>query len=190
VPAVLGTDVQRLRQILVNNDWFMDVLRTVRQINPTQWVVGSGVIRNAVWDQLHGFTEPTPTRDVDVAYFDEPNIDRQRDQIIAAQLQQLRPDVPWEVKNQAGVHLWYETRFGRPIAKASSITDAISMWPETATSVGVRLLPHDSLHVVAPCGLDDLLGMVLRRNKRQIPRELFSNGCATSAYRRSGHKWR
>jgi hypothetical protein len=47
------------------------------------------------------------------------------------------------------------------------------MWPETATSVGVRLLIDDRLEVVAPCGVSDLLGLVLRRNRRQISRESF-----------------
>jgi hypothetical protein len=71
--------------------------------------------------------------------------------------------VPWEVTNQAGVHLWYTTKFGYPIEPIRSIEDAVARWPETATSVAVRLRADDTLQVVAPVGLDDLLGMVLRR---------------------------
>ena len=41
-------------------------------------------------------------------------------------------------------------------------------WPETATAVAVRLLADDRLQVVAPCGLDDLFGMVCRRNPRRV----------------------
>jgi hypothetical protein len=44
----------------------------------------------------------------------------------------------------------------------------VSTWPETATSIAVRLLANDELHVVAPCGLADLFGMVLRRNPRTV----------------------
>jgi hypothetical protein len=166
-------DVKRLRRILGENDWLIDVLRVVRGLDPPEWVVGSGVIRNVVWDRLHGFDRPTPTRDVDVAYFDESDVRRERDEEFAVRLRAVRPDIPWEVTNQAGVHLWYEAKFGYPIPMARSIDDAVGMWPETATSVAVRLLPDDSLYVIAPCGLKDLLGLRLRRNPRQISREFF-----------------
>jgi uncharacterized protein len=165
--------VERLCRILGDNSWFMDVLRVVREVDPPNWVVGAGALRNVVWDRLHGFDEPTPVRDVDVAYFDESDLGRERERAFAARLCGLRPDLPWEVTNQAGVHLWYEAKFGYPIARARSVEDAVAMWPETATSVAVCLLPDDSLSVVAPCGLADLLGLVLRRNTRQVSRELF-----------------
>jgi hypothetical protein len=32
-----------------------DVLRAARTCNPPEWVVGAGVLRNLVWDHLHGF---------------------------------------------------------------------------------------------------------------------------------------
>ena len=44
----------------------------------------------------------------------------------------------------------------------------MATWPETATAVAVRLLPDDRLQVVAPCGLDDLFGLVCRRNPRRV----------------------
>jgi hypothetical protein len=84
------------------------------------------------------------------------------------------PSASWEVTNQAGVHLWYERRFGYPIPPASSIEDAISRWPETATSVAVTLCADGGVRIIAPVGLDDLLAMRLRRNPRQISRETFA----------------
>jgi uncharacterized protein len=166
-------DVERLREILAANEWFIGVLQAVRAVDPPDWLVGAGVIRNVVWDHLHGFASPTPVRDVDVAYFDASDTARERDHEIAGRLRARRPDVPWEVTNQAGVHLWYEAKFGFPIPPAPSVEDAIAMWPETATSVAVRLLPDDSLYVVAPCGLEDLLGLTLRRNPRQVSEAFF-----------------
>jgi hypothetical protein len=151
----------------------MDLLRVVRTVDPPSWVVGAGAVRNMVWDRLHDFDDPTPIRDVDVAYYDASDLRHERDEDIRARLQEIRADVPWEVTNQAGVHLWYESKFGYPIPRAESIEDAVGMWPETATSVGVRLLRDDTLYVIAPCGLHDLLGMVLRRNTRQVTREFF-----------------
>jgi uncharacterized protein len=49
----------------------------------------------------------------------------------------------------------------------------VASWPETATAVAVRLLPDDHLHVIAPCGLDDLFGLVLRRNPTRVSLDEF-----------------
>ena len=50
----------------------MDVLRVVRQHQlPDSWV-GAGFVRRKVWDNLHGFEEPTPLNDIDVLFFN-PN---------------------------------------------------------------------------------------------------------------------
>ena len=151
----------------------MDVLRAVREVDPPSWVAGAGALRSVVWDRLHDFQQATPIRDVDVAYFDETDLSRGREDEIVAELCARRPDVPWEVTNQAGVHVWYEAKFGYPIPRLRSVEEAVGMWPETATSVAVRLLHDDRVRVVAPCGVDDLLGLVLRRNTRQVSREFF-----------------
>ena len=108
--------VERLAGILRENAWFMAVLRVVCDVDPPNWVVGAGVIRNFVWDRLHGFTDATPIRDVDVAYFAEDDVTGGRDEQIVARLRDRRPDVPWEVTHQAGVQLWYEAKFGYRLA--------------------------------------------------------------------------
>ena len=151
----------------------MDVLRAVREVDPPSWVAGAGALRSVVWDRLHDFQQATPIRDVDVAYFDETDLSRGREDEIVAELCARRPDVPWEVTNQAGVHVWYEAKFGYPIPRLRSVEEAVGMWPETATSVAVRLLHDDRVRVVPPRGVDDLLGLVLRRNTRQVSREFF-----------------
>jgi HAD superfamily phosphoserine phosphatase-like hydrolase len=162
-----------LQSILLADHWFVDVLRAIRHCDPPNWVVGSGVVRNIVWDHLHGFERRTPVKDVDVAIFDPTDPSRGRDEELEAELQGHLPAVPWEVTNQAGVHLWYEREFGTAISPIRSIEDAVSRWPETATAVAVKLLNDDRLDVVAPFGLDDLLQMVLRRNPKQVTREYF-----------------
>jgi hypothetical protein len=134
---------------------------------------GSGVIRNIVWDHLHGHTTPTPVKDVDLVFFDRDDLSTEREEAIEAELRRLEPDVPWEVKNQAAVHLWYEARFGHPLPPLRSLQDAIGTWPETAVAIGVRLLSKDALRVIAPCGLEDLLEMTLRRNPRLVTAAFF-----------------
>jgi hypothetical protein len=166
-------NADRLRELVGQNEWLMRVLRAVRAVELPDWIVGSGAIRNLVWDELHGFTTPTPLNDVDVAFFDPSDVSRERDAAIESRLSELLPGVPWEVTNQAGVHLWYEAKFGIPIPAVTSTRDALGLWPETATAVGVRLERDDALTVVAPLGLDDLFGLVFRRNPAQMTRAIF-----------------
>lgn len=49
----------------------------------------------------------------------------------------------------------------------------MSTWPETATTVGVRLEADDSLTLAAPLGLEDLFALRLRWNPCLVSREIF-----------------
>jgi uncharacterized protein len=151
----------------------MTVLRAVRETRLPEWAVTSGVIRNIVWDRLHGYEDRTVVKDVDVAFYDPADITRERDGRLEEALSARLPKLPWDVTNQAGVHLWYESKFGHPIPAISSLEDGISRNPETATSVGINLGPDEALKVIAPCGLEDLFAMVLRRNPKQVTRDYF-----------------
>jgi uncharacterized protein len=159
---------RELQRLLRANDWFMTVLRAVRECDPPDWLVGGGVIRSTVWDHLHGYDRPTPLADVDVAFFDPQDLRPERDAAVQSQLRGRLPEVPWQAKNQAAVHLWYEERFGHAVPPLTSIEDAVGTWPETATCVAVRLLANGDLRVVAPFGLEDLFAPVLRRNPRRV----------------------
>jgi hypothetical protein len=54
------------------------------------------------------------------------------------------------------------------VTPLASAADGVATWPETATAVAVRLLADDRIQVVAPCGLDDLFGLVCRRNPSRV----------------------
>ena len=166
-------DQQELERILRGDAWFMAVLATVRAADPPDWLVGAGVIRSRVWDHLHGYARATPLSDVDVVFFDPANLRPERDAAVQRDLAARRPDVPWEATNQAAVHHWYPIHFGVAVPPLVSSADGVGTWPETATSVAVRLQPDDSLQIIAPCGLADLLGLVLRRNPRRVSQAFF-----------------
>ncbi len=126
-----------------------------------------------VWNRLHGYPDDAHLKDVDVAYFDPEDLSRGMDEAVEAALAARSPDVAWDAKNQAAVHLWYEKRFGFAVPPLRSVEDGIATYPETATSVSVRLTDRGELYVHAPCGLEDLFGLVLRRNPRRVPPEVF-----------------
>ena len=137
------------------------------------WLVGGGALRDLGPDGMHTGFDPAQVKDVDVAFFYSWDLSPARDEAAEAVLQSSRPDVRWDVKNQAAVHLWYESRFGVAVDPLISAADGVGTWPETATSVGLRLQADDQLEIVAPCGLDDLLGGVCRRNPRRVTTEEY-----------------
>lgn len=120
------------------------------------WVVG-GFTREAVWDALEGARIPPPLGEVDVVYFDEADVSRESERAHEQALVVQLRNVQWSVKNQARMHLL------NGHGPYSGVSDSLSHAPETASAVGVRLQGH-TLHVLAPIGLTDLFGLVLRRN--------------------------
>ncbi len=70
-----------------------------------------------------------------------------------------------EMRNQARVHLWFERRFGTPYPPLGCADAALERYASVVHAVGVRLEPDGRLDIVAPFGLDDLFGMVIRPNR-------------------------
>jgi hypothetical protein len=172
-PERADSSAARVRSILSATPWFIDALEAVRACDLPDWAISAGAIRNVVWDYLHGYEKPTPPKDVDVVYFDLADMSEARDQAVEAHLRRALPTLPWEVTNQAAVHLWFPSVFGYKVPPFHSTEEAIANNPETATSVGARRAADGTLEILAPCGLADLLGMVLRYNPRRATRELF-----------------
>jgi uncharacterized protein len=155
--------------LIIECRWFTDVLDAAAEVDAPDWWVGAGAVRDVVWDTRFGDGfEPGQLHDVDVAFFDASDLRPERDADVEAALCAVRPEVPWEAKNQAAVHLWYPRRFGLDVEAFGSIHDAVASWPETAAAVAVRLAHDGFLRVCAPLGLDDLLDGVWRRNPTRV----------------------
>jgi uncharacterized protein len=155
--------------LIGSSAWMLGVLASVRAAGlPDAWV-GAGIIRDLVWDsKFGGGFDPSRINDVDVAFFDPTDLRPSRDDAAESRLRELRPDVRWDAKNQAAVHVWYPDHFGITVEPFRSIEEAIASWPETATSVAVRRTETGVLEVVAPLGLDDLLDGAWRRNPTRV----------------------
>lgn len=162
------TDDERLCDIARRSAWLMEALRAARALRLASWCIGAGAVRNLVWDALHEYATPSRLPDIDLVYFDSTDLRPERDAALQQRLQTALPQLPWEVTNQAAVHLWFEACFGHAVAPLVSLRDAVASWPEYATSVGLRLHEDESIEVIAPHGLDDLFNCVIRRNPVRV----------------------
>lgn len=173
---------ERLRAIARATPWCMQALHAVAQLGLPHCCIGAGAVRNLVWDALHGYSQPSALSDIDVAYFDAHDLLAESEVQLRQRLATLLPGVPWEVCNQARVHLWFEAEFGYAVPPLGSLDDAIATWPEFATSVGIWLRPDGEIGIVAPHGLDDLFNMVVRHNPARISLNGYAQRLASKDY--------
>ncbi|UTH75445.1 nucleotidyltransferase family protein [Chromobacterium sp. IIBBL 290-4] len=174
---------ERLIELVRASPWLMRALRAARGLELASWCIGAGAVRNLVWDALHGLaSQPSALSDIDLAYYDADDLSPEREAALQARLQASHPDLPWEVTNQAAVHLWFAEYFGHAVEPLPSLEAALASWPEYATAVGVELDEQDNLQVIAPYGLEDLFGMVVRRNPARVSLETYRQRVAQKRY--------
>ena len=137
----------------------LEALATLRL--PDAWI-GAGFIRNAVWDALCGLPfGSNPPGDVDAVWFDRTRALPAIDAGLEATLRQACPGATWSVTNQARMN---GCNGDLPYADTR---DAIAHWPETATAIAARLTTR-GVEVLAPHGVADLLGLVVRPTPRFV----------------------
>lgn len=170
---------RRLKEILSSTEWLMDALMAARRVDAPDWLIGAGAVRTAVWDRLHGYERRTPLADIDLAFFDPDDLSEVRERAVGRRLRTALPEESWDAKNQAAAHVWYPERFGYAVEPLESSAAAVATWPETATCVGVHLTRDDRLLVEAPYGLDDLLGLIHRRNPARVTVEEYERRLAS-----------
>lgn len=144
--------------------------------------VAAPITSNAVWDALHGYSQPSFLTDVDVACFDPDDHSEASEKRYERRLGALEPDLTWDVKNQAAVHLWFHEVFGHEVEPLRSMRDAVATWPETALAVAIGLREDGTFKIIAPLGLDDLFAMVVRRNPRRVSIETYERRIAEKKY--------
>ena len=165
----------RLLSILRCSEVWSILLERCRNVLVADWAVGGGALAQTVWNHLHGLPERHGIRDIDIVYYDADDLSAEAESQAIAHVTELFCDlgVALDVKNQARVHLWYERHFGRLIPPYRSLAEAIVTWPTTATAVALAPRPDGEIGVIAPFGLWDLLGGIVRPNRRQITEDIY-----------------
>ena len=162
---------ENLKEILSKNQIIMQILTMLKMLEPHAYIA-AGIIRNTVWAHLHDRSYDLENTEVDVVFYDEKNpLNHAKN--LQKEMMRIFPNMEWDITNQALVHTWYKTDTGESIAPLTSIEHALSLWPETATSVAVRLNDKNEIQYVAPFGLADLFELKLRWNKTLVSHQVF-----------------
>lgn len=147
---------QDIVRLIENDEWMMNVLQIAKSLELPDWWICAGFIRSKIWDTLHNYEAKTTMPDVDVIYYDSLHKDEIYEQSLETKLMNMDAAIPWSVKNQARMHVVNN------MPPYSSSVDAISKFPETATSLGVTLDEKNNVILTAPCGIEDVLSLQVR----------------------------
>ena len=175
-------DAEQIGEWVRADVWRMEALRQARSLCLPDWCLAAGFVRNLVW----------PLNDIDLIYFDpayfdsdyfDPDyfdsvqvgkrVDREHERHL-----ERASALPWSVKNQARMH---ERHGHRPY---ESIEEALSVWVERETAVGVTLGDDDCLRLIAPFGVASLLAGRVTHNPRHGDREVFRHRVAAKGWQR------
>ena len=164
-----------LEQAVLGNPVLRPVLERWDEVGlPDGWLI-AGAVAQAYWNFAHGLPPAHGIKDVDIAYFDASDLSEHAEAAHEARINAAFAEcaVHFDVKNEARVHLWYARKFGFPIPPYTSTSHAISTFPTTATSIGIRPAAA-GMELCAPFGLDDLLGLIVRPNKALISADVYA----------------
>lgn len=157
--------------LIENDSYMMSILKAADQLALDDYWICAGFIRNKVWDTIHKYSMRTPYNDVDVGYFDQTDLDLQNEKLLEEKLLKINPEIPWEVVNQVRIYNCH------PDVSACTASDGIAHFPETPTSVGIRL-KEGKLVQTAPHGIEDLINGIVN------PTPLFRQDEYNETYRK------
>jgi hypothetical protein len=175
----LSDDAQRdeLERMIRSSPLLMEVLVGLREDGLPDHLLVAGAIYNLVWNRLTGRPDLTGINDIDVFYYDASDIGWDAEDVVIKRLgtRFAHLPIPVQVRNQARVHLWFPQKFGTAFEPLTSSAEMLGRYASKTHSVGARLEADDTLTIVAPFGLDDILSM------RIVPNPVLANKKAHEA---------
>ncbi|MCH7297373.1 nucleotidyltransferase family protein [Acinetobacter higginsii] len=162
----------RLFDLIMQSPALYGMLQQLARLHPAAYL-SAGVLRNTVWAHLHGQSFDLNNCDIDVIYHDAMQTDECLQKQLQQDLQRIFPEQQWDVVNQALVHTWYRQDNAANIQPLVSLEHALSLWPDTATAIALRLNCAGELELIAPFGLHDLFALRLRWNPALVSYDTF-----------------
>lgn len=157
----------RFEEIIRSDRDLMGLLARLRGLHLPQWRLVAGCLYQTVWNVLTGRQHGTGIQDYDLIYFDDDDLSWEAEDAVIRRVADATSGCvgPVQVRNQARVHLWFESRFGAPYPQVKCADNALERYASVVHAVGVRLEADDRFDIVAPFGLADLFAMVIRPNR-------------------------
>lgn len=143
----------QLIEIIKTDDYIISLLKAVEKLNLNDAWISAGLIKNKVWDVLHNIN--TPINDIDVVYFDRSDTTWETEKELEKKLENIVPNQPWSVKNQARMHL------KNGFEPYNSTFDGVAHFTEIPTAIAVKIC-NSELEIMAPYGLEDLFKKIVR----------------------------
>jgi hypothetical protein len=186
VPALLAEQRSFVATVL-GNEFVASILELLRGTDLPKWYLSGGCLFQTVWNAAHGFERSAGILDYDLFYFDSSDLSAHSEQVVGEELARTFAHLPVEieVRNQARVHLWYETEFGAPCRAFERCEDGIDGFLATCCCFGIRHAHNEQFDVYAPHGFDDLFGMVVRPN----PARTIDSGMLSHVYQSKVQRW-
>jgi hypothetical protein len=133
---------------------------------PDTWLV-SGCLFQTVWNLLANENPMRAIKDYDVFYFDRTDASAEAEGRVNRRAATVFEDLGCEVdvRNQARVHVWYESEFGvGGYPELSRSTDGIDHFLAVCCMVAVKRADSGGMNLYAPFGVDDIFNCVMRQN--------------------------
>ena len=154
--------MDRIVELIESDELRLNALECVRLLDLPECYIAAGFIRNLVWDDLHCQSEPTPLNDVDVIYFDLNESNPNKFIEYESRLIELLPQLNWQVRNQALMHVRNNDE------PYTSSLDAMSYWPEKETAIGIRKLPNGNFDCISAFGFESLFKLQVTYNPKRF----------------------
>jgi uncharacterized protein len=158
---------RRFEEIVRDDRDLAHLLIAARELALPQWRVVAGCLYQTVWNVMANKPARTGIKDYDLIYFDDADLSWEAEHQVVRRVGARIVDLPApvEVRNQARVHLWFKQRFGADYPPLRSADESLTRYASFVHAVGVRLETDGRLDVIAPFGLGDLFGMLIRPNR-------------------------
>ena len=145
MPSVEASEAnirERLTAILRSTPPLMQVLSVARRLCLPDWLVFSGAVYQPVLNHLTGRPTDYGIKDYDLGYFDGSDLSYGAEDAVIRRVktafnEPLRSMV--EVRNQARVHLWFETKFGEAYGPLSCTAEALERFASATFAVGCSI---------------------------------------------------
>lgn len=137
------------------------ILARAGGLNLPDWALAAGAVYQNVWNALTHRPPGHGVKDYDLAYHDAGDLSFEAEDAVIRRCASAFADLskPLEVRNQARVHLWFESRFGYAKPPYQSTEDGVANYAASAHMVGVRREADGAHTLLAPRGLDAVFAM-------------------------------